>query len=620
MTVALAAVESAGEVGLSETAARLAAGRLVDVAARGEARQSSISRWSRADDAMGALRPHERDYGFHTDLETDPWWLLRLDRTHVLHFVIIHNRLRRFRERAAALTVEVSPDGVDWTPVHRGLCHFGGDGDPEAGPPLVLPLAGALESRFLRLSLPGRSYLHLARVEVLAEAGPVATTAPRKVFLAARRDGFGERLRALMNAMILAERFGGDFRFAWEEAREFDRAAHAILPGEETFARDFVAAHATDPGVGPAPFRRYARIAGAESIEAGDLFRVEQRALAEVLPEVATALPASAGAAAFRRIRFSERLERGRGAAFDLDLPEGAVAIHLRAGDLLYGQHRLVGHFAGKAMAWPLAFGLAAHFRSEGRAVLVFGQDKALCRHLAVGQGGVFAGDVAADRGLDLYQSVLFEIALMSRCSEIYAGASGFALAACQIAGTAPGRAESCLGPDAIRGLFLRALEAPAEAAITDLQRAFAFWSAAFVHANLFEAVERSRFLAAASRFDPDNCLYRLAYVGASLEAGETASAAAALTALVEAEAERADGTLRFVLAKRRSSGRSTAGRIVEGFARLVRRDHVGAHLCLALGTSDLARARASAARFLKLRPAALAAYDPDVHRVLASA
>ena len=38
---------------------------------------------------------------------------------------------------------------------------------------------------------------------------------PRKVFLAARRDGFGERLRAMINAMILAERFGGEFRFAW---------------------------------------------------------------------------------------------------------------------------------------------------------------------------------------------------------------------------------------------------------------------------------------------------------------------------------------------------------------------------------------------------------------------
>ena len=174
--------------------------------------------------------------------------------------------------------------------------------------------------------------------------------------------------------------------------------------------------------------------------------------------------------------------------------------------------------------------------------------------------------------------------------------------------------------PDAIRTLFLRALDAPAEAAISDLQRAFAFWSAAFVHAGLFDAAERGRFLAAASALDPDNCLYRLAQVGARLEAGETAAAAAALAALIEAEAERADGTLRFVLARRRSSGRSTAGRIVEGFARLARRDHVGAHLCLALGASDPGRARASAARFLTLRPAGLAGYDPDVRRVLASA
>ena len=67
--------------------------------------------------------------------------------------------------------------------------------------------------------------------------------------------------------------------------------------------------------------------------------------------------------------------------------------------------------------------------------MVVFGQDAALCRCIAETHSGILAGDFVAALGLDFHQAALFEITLMSRCAEVvYAGDSGFALVACQIA------------------------------------------------------------------------------------------------------------------------------------------------------------------------------------------
>jgi hypothetical protein len=600
---------------------------MLNLAPRGRARQSSTSRWSTENDAAGALQPPRRPYGFHTDLDDGPWWELRFDAPCAPDRIVVHNRRDRLQERASGLIVEASLDGVDWTVLHQGLCHFGAGDAPGQPPPLVLPLAGRVELRCLRLRLPGRTYLHLGWVEILAE--PEASG--RKTFLAARSDGFGERLRAMMNAMILAERFEGDFRFVWGKiGASWDRSAHVVLSKEKTFAPDFLSAYATEASA--VRSETYHPISGLKSIHAATRFRVGQNALSTVLPELAATLPKDAGANAFRRIRFSDRLERGRQAAFDIDLAPGAVALHLRAGDIIYGHSRLVGHYARKAIPWPLAFELAAQLRSEGRIVMVFGQDAALCRCIAAMHDGVFAGDIVEKLGLDFHQTALFEITLMSRCAEVYAGDSGFALVACQIAGAPLAQISDRLSREDIRALLLSALEAddpgrpartgspraPCPDAISDLQRAFAFWSAASVHAALFNPEERSRLLATAIARDPVNSIYRLARIRARLEAGAVDEAAAALSALAAEDAPRTDDRLRFVLTKRNNvSGRPIVD--VAPFADLARQGHAGALLCLALASRSSRQARESAAQFLARRPEALGAYDDDVRKVLAA-
>ena len=110
-------------------------------------------------------------FDFHTSHETDPWWQVDLGESRKLARAVIWNRTDgHMPERAANLRLLLSEEGEAWRQVYR---HDGqlflGHGD---GKPLVVPLAGE-RGRYLRIQLPGRTYLHLDEVQVF---GPEAET------------------------------------------------------------------------------------------------------------------------------------------------------------------------------------------------------------------------------------------------------------------------------------------------------------------------------------------------------------------------------------------------------------------------------------------------------------
>jgi hypothetical protein len=140
----------------------------VNVAIGKPARQSSLSQWSTDLGAGGAVTgAMPWDYGFHTDFEADPWWMVDLLRIYPVDRIVLHNRLRGYFDRARNCRVEVSEDGTTWLLIHAGLVLFNGG---DVGPPLTLPLGKQVLARYVRVSLPGREVLHLAQVEVFADA------------------------------------------------------------------------------------------------------------------------------------------------------------------------------------------------------------------------------------------------------------------------------------------------------------------------------------------------------------------------------------------------------------------------------------------------------------------
>ena len=137
--------------------------------------QSSESEWSVRNDAWQALGGEIRQgFAFHTDNEDNPWWLVDLEKTMPIQYIVVGNRqgpaFHRLHLRAKTLTVEISSSGAvdDWRIIHTGCIIWQGD--------LVFPVGG-LFARFVRLSLREKNYFHLAKVEVWGHTDEKQATA-----------------------------------------------------------------------------------------------------------------------------------------------------------------------------------------------------------------------------------------------------------------------------------------------------------------------------------------------------------------------------------------------------------------------------------------------------------
>lgn len=105
-------------------------------------------------------------WGFHTAYEENPWWQVNLGHAATLDSVVIYNRCDAgSHTRADRLVLLASLDGKTWKECYR---HDGTPflGEPD-GKPLRVDLNGE-KGRFVRIQLPGKTYLHLDEVEVYA--------------------------------------------------------------------------------------------------------------------------------------------------------------------------------------------------------------------------------------------------------------------------------------------------------------------------------------------------------------------------------------------------------------------------------------------------------------------
>ncbi|MEA2728580.1 MAG: hypothetical protein QOF70_3055 [Acetobacteraceae bacterium] len=123
-------------------------------------------------------------YGFHTNQEMRPWWIVDLLKPYRITAIHIYNRNDHaiLTARANELEVLSSADGVNWNTLwsNAGRGPFGLDGLP-----LVVTAPSYLDCRFVLLRLRGGGCLHLDEVEVygtevdrpmpveLPEGGPI---------------------------------------------------------------------------------------------------------------------------------------------------------------------------------------------------------------------------------------------------------------------------------------------------------------------------------------------------------------------------------------------------------------------------------------------------------------
>ncbi len=107
----------------------------------------------------------DREFFFHTSLETNPWILIDLGILRTLGRLTVWNRRSgrpEFLARALPLLVSLSADGSVWTDSIVWQEAFDG---PE-GAPLSIDWAFGIKARYIRLSVKKETYLHLYYVQV----------------------------------------------------------------------------------------------------------------------------------------------------------------------------------------------------------------------------------------------------------------------------------------------------------------------------------------------------------------------------------------------------------------------------------------------------------------------
>lgn len=130
-------------------------------------RESEVT--TRRDASGGCDGVKDGNYGFHTGRTTRPWWQVDLGVSQPITRIVVWNRTDGASERVAHLMIQLSKNGNDWRTVHShdGTLFYGFTDKK----PLVVDLNGR-EGRFLRIQLPGTTYLHLDEVEVFGPGAP----------------------------------------------------------------------------------------------------------------------------------------------------------------------------------------------------------------------------------------------------------------------------------------------------------------------------------------------------------------------------------------------------------------------------------------------------------------
>jgi chondroitin synthase len=255
----------------------------------------------------------------------------------------------------------------------------------------------------------------------------------RTIFLAQRTDGFGERLRALLNAKALADYYSSEFKFDWKLMYHGGRDMNAVASKELTFSDSFIedyhvdVINITDQSIG-----RVDDYEQTLSHEDDNYFDVTQNTNLSKIPFLKQVFSEINLADVFLSIKFSEELDHAINAANHVYFDKDSIAIHLRAGDIIFGKAGYTDRYVNKVIPYTLAIMFIKMFHEQGNNIVLFGQDNEFCQFL-VKEYNVTYADSLCPKSYTKEQRCLFDIVLMSKCTKVIAGSSGFSILACNI-------------------------------------------------------------------------------------------------------------------------------------------------------------------------------------------
>jgi hypothetical protein len=256
-------------------------------------------------------------------------------------------------------------------------------------------------------------------------------------FLALNDDGFGVRLGCLINAITLADIFDANAKMIWRF--KSSNRYHDILPIDQTFSRDFIDKYLLAPdsfnyAVKPL-LHDFLNDLRANKIENGSIYRATLKIdglIGRLIKNKDIGLEeqdiSRIQSKAFDKIEFNDDLETAKEHARSLDLPSNVSGLHMRGGDVLHGSWRMTGFYINKTFELPTVVNLLQE--KLNNPVIIFSNDNEACEYIKKRCSNLLFANDLKPRDYTSLQSAIFDITLMSRCKQIYAGHSGFSISA----------------------------------------------------------------------------------------------------------------------------------------------------------------------------------------------
>lgn len=215
-----------------------------------------------------------------------------------------------------------------------------------------------------------------------------------------RRDGLCQRLIGLLEIMAISEYCGFNFAFSWHNNME-DNQFHDVKKVGDIFDIEFIDKHYVNNIDSDATKIRYGDVYYTPSIN-NIISNNEDFINYYIL---------------YNKIKFSSNIQSVIEYVKNLNLSKNLVGIHVRAGDIVYGEFRLNPMFFPKVLQYPFILDILNEQESEN--IILIGQDEDLMRYLKE----LYKIKLSKDYYLDNFsslQKIFFDIEIFSRCQKIY--------------------------------------------------------------------------------------------------------------------------------------------------------------------------------------------------------
>lgn len=362
-------------------------------------------------------------------------------------------------------------------------------------------------------------------------------------FVSNRTDGLGERLRSIVNALYLTHRFSGQFVFDWAVKTGGQAAFHSICELHDIFSDEFIQSHYAlhyasllDQAVEVQVEQLQALTDSGFLSEWHKVF-VPQMPIYRYLPSLRSDIANGGFLNSFNAIGFSEQARSVISSVKAMSLPSDLLAVHLRAGDIMYGSFRLNARFCRKAIPYQLADSLLESFAATKQQVILFGQDNNLISYLAAKHGVLVASTLLNDLSSNSAHQALAEIILMSKCKQIIAGSSGFAILASSLAGETLVPINDYLSTSDISPI-LNTLGMTVDRRISVEQQIFSLrWMIGF-HASTLSVTQLEELCLAGLDLAPDDSFFTTVLSGCYANAGQITRAKEMLVSVLSKNTE----------------------------------------------------------------------------------